>query len=57
VVGECVHRATSLTFCEAQVLDEDGELVATASGTFKIRKRAPAPDAQATASPDFQPQA
>jgi uncharacterized membrane protein affecting hemolysin expression len=52
-----VHRATSLTFCEAQVLDEDGELVATASGTFKIRKRAPAPDAQATASPDFQPQA
>jgi acyl-coenzyme A thioesterase PaaI-like protein len=57
VIGECVHRATSLTFCEAQVRDESGELIAKASGTFKSRQRKPAPDAQATASPDFQPQA
>jgi hypothetical protein len=35
----------------------DGELIATASGTFKIRKRAPAPEVQASVSPGSPPQA
>ncbi|MGD9945833.1 MAG: PaaI family thioesterase [Burkholderiaceae bacterium] len=37
--GRCVHKTASLLFCEADVLDEDGELVARGSGTFKLLRR------------------
>jgi uncharacterized protein (TIGR00369 family) len=37
-----VHATASLAFCEAQVLDEQGDLVAQASGTFKYLKGLPA---------------
>jgi uncharacterized protein (TIGR00369 family) len=36
VRAECVHKATSLMFCEGEVRDEQGRLVARASGTFKL---------------------
>jgi uncharacterized protein (TIGR00369 family) len=34
--GTCVHRTRSMAFCEAEVLDEGGRIVARASGTFKF---------------------
>jgi uncharacterized protein (TIGR00369 family) len=34
--GVCVHRTNSMAFCEAEARDEDGRLVAKASGTFKF---------------------
>jgi uncharacterized protein (TIGR00369 family) len=36
VRGECVHKATSLMFCEGEARDEKGLLVARANGTFKM---------------------
>lgn len=33
--GRCYHRSTTLAFCEADVLDEQGRVCAKASGTFK----------------------
>jgi len=36
ISAECVHRATSLMFCEGEARDEQGRLVARASGTFKL---------------------
>lgn len=36
VKAECVHKATSLMFCEGEMRDEKGGLVARASGTFKL---------------------
>lgn len=39
-IGRVVHRATSLSFCEASVHDQGGELLATASGTFKFVRAA-----------------
>lgn len=36
VKAECVHKATSLMFCEGEMRDEQGRLVATANGTFKL---------------------
>lgn len=33
--GRCFHRSTTLAFCEADVLDEQGRICAKASGTFK----------------------
>lgn len=40
--GRRVHATASLAFCEAQVLDAQGALVAQASGTFKYLKGLPA---------------
>lgn len=40
--GKRVHATSSLAFCEAQVFDEKGALVAQASGTFKYLKGLPA---------------
>jgi uncharacterized protein (TIGR00369 family) len=40
--GRRVHGTASLAFCEAQVFDEKGALVAQASGTFKYLKGLPA---------------
>ena len=38
--GHCIHRTASLAFCEAEVHDERGKLVACGTGTFKyIRQR------------------
>lgn len=38
--GRCVHRTATLLFCEGDVFDETGQIVARGSGTFKlIRKR------------------
>lgn len=33
--GWVVHASRSLCSCAAQLMDEDGKLVATATGTFK----------------------
>ncbi len=33
--GRCYHRSTTLAFCEADVLDEQGRVCAKSSGTFK----------------------
>jgi len=40
--GRRIHATASLAFCEAQVFDESGALVAQASGTFKYLKGLPA---------------
>jgi uncharacterized protein (TIGR00369 family) len=37
--GMCVHRSSSLAFCEAELRDEADRLVARASGTFKFLRR------------------
>lgn len=34
--GVCLRRATSLSFCEAELFDEQQNLVAKSSGTFKF---------------------
>jgi acyl-CoA thioesterase len=35
-VGICLRRASSLSFCEAELFDGRGDLVAKSSGTFKF---------------------
>lgn len=46
--GRCVHAGRTVAFCEGEVHDASGKLVATASGTFMLRReRAPAAGAQA----------
>lgn len=40
--GRRVHATASLAFCEASIVDENGALVAQASGTFKYLKGLPA---------------
>ena len=37
--GRCVHRTRTLAFCEADVVDGEGKLVARSSGTFKYVKQ------------------
>ncbi|WP_299451857.1 PaaI family thioesterase [uncultured Pigmentiphaga sp.] len=38
--GNCYHRSSTMAFCDAEVRDAGGGLVARASGTFKyIKKR------------------
>lgn len=37
----CLRMGRSLAFCEGRALDEQGELLATASATFKIVRPAP----------------
>jgi uncharacterized protein (TIGR00369 family) len=34
--GTCVHRSSSMAFCEAEIRDEADRVVARASGTFKF---------------------
>ena len=36
--GRCVHRGKTIAFCEGEVHDSSGKLVATASGTFMLRR-------------------
>jgi uncharacterized protein (TIGR00369 family) len=40
--GRLLQRTASLAFCEASVLDGDGQLAAHATGTFKYLKGLPA---------------
>jgi uncharacterized protein (TIGR00369 family) len=39
--GRLLHRTASMAFCEATVLDGEGQLAAHATGTFKYLKRLP----------------
>jgi uncharacterized protein (TIGR00369 family) len=41
-VGKLLHRTASMAFCEGSVLDQEGELLAHATGTFKYMKGLPA---------------
>ena len=41
-VGRLLHRTASMAFCEGSVLDQSGELLAHATGTFKYMKGLPA---------------
>ena len=36
VRGQCVHPGRSLSFCEGEIVDEHGQTLARASGTFKF---------------------
>jgi len=40
--GLLLHRTASMAFCEGSILDDQGQLVARASGTFKYLKGLPA---------------
>jgi acyl-coenzyme A thioesterase PaaI-like protein len=40
--GKLLHRTAAMGFCEGSVLDEQGELLAHATGTFKYMKGLPA---------------
>ena len=40
--GKRLHRTASLAFCEASLVDGDGQLVAHATGTFKYLRGLPA---------------
>ncbi len=39
--GQCVHRTSTMAFCEAEIVDADGKTVSRGSGTFKFVKRVP----------------
>ena len=41
-IGRRLHRTTSFAFCEASLLDAEGQLLAHATGTFKFLKGLPA---------------
>jgi uncharacterized protein (TIGR00369 family) len=40
--AEVLHRTTSMVFCSGAVFDDDGKLVAHATGTFKVMGGLPA---------------
>jgi uncharacterized protein (TIGR00369 family) len=40
--GVLLHRTTTMAFCEASVFDEDHQLCAHATGTFKFLRKLPA---------------
>lgn len=39
--GLAVHRTSTMVFCEGEIVDTEGKIVAKASGTFKYIKRVP----------------
>ena len=39
--GSCAHRSGTMAFCEAEVRGEADQLVARASGTFKLLRQRP----------------
>ena len=48
--ARCLHRGRSIAFCEGQVHDSAGELIASASGTYMVRtQRRAAPGGQVRA--------
>ncbi len=48
--GQCVHRTTTMVFCEAEIVDGEGRIVSRGSGTFKYVKRVPPQRASAGAA-------
>jgi uncharacterized protein (TIGR00369 family) len=42
-LGKLLHRTATLAFCEASVLDAEGQLCAHATGTFKYLRALPTP--------------
>ncbi len=44
VEARCLRRGTSIAFCEGEIRDSSGTLVARASATFKIVKQGPGGD-------------
>jgi acyl-CoA thioesterase len=38
-IGRAFHRSTTMSFCEGEVRDAEGRLIAKAMGTFKTIKR------------------
>lgn len=40
-LGQLLHRTATMAFCEARVLNSDGELCAHATGTFKYLRALP----------------
>ncbi len=38
-LGRVLHRSITMAYCEAELLDGDGKLVAKAMGTFKFLRR------------------
>ena len=48
-LGKLLHRTATLAFCEASVLDGDGQLCAHATGTFKYLRALPSKGRQAKA--------
>lgn len=40
-LGRVLHRSTTMAFCEGEVMDAQGALVAKALGTFKYLRRLP----------------
>lgn len=45
--AHCVHRSTTMAFCEAEITDTSGAIVARGSGTFKYVKSMPTPRGKA----------
>ena len=41
--GKVLHRSTTMAYCEAELLDTKGQLVAKSLGTFKFLRRKDAP--------------
>jgi uncharacterized protein (TIGR00369 family) len=39
--GKLLHRSTTMAFCEASVIDDEGHLCAHATGTFKYLRKLP----------------
>lgn len=39
VTARCLQRGKTIAFCEASISDDAGALVATASGTFKLKRQ------------------
>ena len=39
IKGLCVHAGRSLSFCESEIVDDEGQILARASGTFKFWSR------------------
>jgi uncharacterized protein (TIGR00369 family) len=50
--GRCLKSGSSLAFCEGEIRDEAGALVAKALGTFTLRRERAAPPAGGPAGPD-----
>jgi hypothetical protein len=40
-IGKLLHRTSTMAFCEASVLNEEGALCAHATGTFKFLRALP----------------
>jgi uncharacterized protein (TIGR00369 family) len=54
-LGVLLHRTATMAFCEARVLDEQGQLCAHASGTFKYLRGLPSRGEVKTITPNTEP--